>query len=152
MASAEADGTRRLELRFPASREGFARGFEKLRRGLDALPLDPQARRSVELVFEEVVANVIGHGVTPGANTDLSLELSVGDDAVRLTFVDDGVPFDPRERPDPAPPTDLEHAPTGGRGLMLIRRFSSAVEYVRTPEGQNRLTVTVPRVQRAGRR
>jgi hypothetical protein len=35
---------------------------------------------------------------------------------------------------------------------MLIRRFSGGLEYLRTPEGQNRLTVTVPRVQRDGKR
>ena len=46
--------------------------------------------------------------------------------------------------PAPAPAKDLEHADVGGRGLMLIRSVSTAMEYLRTPEGQNRLTVTVP--------
>jgi anti-sigma regulatory factor (Ser/Thr protein kinase) len=55
---------------------------------------------------------------------------------------------DPRARPDPSPPRDLEHAETGGRGLLLIRRVSHALEYSRTPEGQNRLTIAVSREMR----
>jgi len=152
MSSAAADGSRRLQLKLPATPAGFSRGFDELRHGLDGLPLDPRARFGVELVFEEVVANVLRHGSRPNGETRIQLEVALEHDAVRLVFEDDGPPFDPRERPDPAPPTDLEHAPTGGRGLMLIRRFSSGLEYLRTPEGRNRLTVTVPRVQRDGKR
>jgi serine/threonine-protein kinase RsbW/sigma-B regulation protein RsbU (phosphoserine phosphatase) len=144
------DGSRRAELRLEATREEFAGGFEELQRALDAFPLDKRARLSVELVFEEVVANVVRHGTMPNRRTTLSLEVALEDDAVRLTFLDDGVPFDPRERPDPTPPVDLEHAEAGGRGLMLIRSVARAVEYARTPEGRNRLTVTISRDAAAG--
>src|SRR5262249_48961500 len=139
------EGSRRIELRLPATREGFAAGFDELRRGLDSLPLAPRVRLSVELVFEEVVANLVRHGARPDGRTTVSLGLAMTEDSVRLTFVDDGVPFDPRGRPDPSPPRDLEHAETGGRGLLLIRSVSHALEYSSTPEGQNRLTVTVSR-------
>jgi anti-sigma regulatory factor (Ser/Thr protein kinase) len=144
------ESPRRFELTIPATRSGFARGFDELRRGLDTLSLDPRVRFSAELIFEEVVANVLRHGTRPGAETRVSLEVTLEQGSLRLTFLDDGAAFDPRGRPDPAPPTDLEHAETGGRGLMLIRSFSSAVEYQRTPEGQNRLSVLVRAGQRAG--
>ena len=41
-------------------------------------------------------------------------------------FLDDGAAFDPRNRANPPPARDLEHAETGGRGLMLIRSVSTA--------------------------
>ena len=91
---------------------------------------------------------MVRHGARPGGRTTLRLEARVDPGAVTLTFLDDGVAFDPRERSDPALPTDLEHAETGGRGLMLIRSVSTGLEYARTPEGQNRLTVTVSRDER----
>ena len=146
------ESSRRVDLRLAATREGFAAGFDELRRGLDTLPLDPRARLSVELVFEEVVANLVRHGARSEGPTTLSLEVVLRDDSVQLTFLDDGVEFDPRERPDPAPAQDLEHAETGGRGLLLIRSVSEGLEYARTPEGQNRLTVTVSRDATAGAR
>jgi anti-sigma regulatory factor (Ser/Thr protein kinase) len=145
VAGAAPESCRRFELRLAATREGFAAGFEELRRGLDTLGLDARARFSVELVFEEVVANVIRHGARSDGRTVISLEVLLEDDAVRLTFLDDGRAFDPRQVPDPSPAPDLDHAETGGRGLLLIRSVCKNLEYARTPEGQNRLTVTVSR-------
>ena len=150
VAGAAPESCRRFDVRLAATREGFATGFDELRRGLDALPLDARARFSVELVFEEVVSNVVRHGARPDGRTAISVEVVLQDDAVRLTFLDDGGPFDPRQRPDPTPAPDLEHAETGGRGLMLIRSVCSGLEYSRTPEGLNRLTATVSRDATAG--
>jgi anti-sigma regulatory factor (Ser/Thr protein kinase) len=152
VAGAPTETPRRIDLRLAATREGFATGFDELRRGLDTLPLDARARFSVELIFEEVVANLVRHGARSDGRTSLSLELVLRDDAVELTFLDDGVPFDPRERSDPAPARDLEHAEVGGRGLMLVRSVSKELQYARTPEGQNRLTVAVSRDATAGPR
>ena len=148
MAGAAPDSSRRFDLHLAATRDGFAAGFDELRRGLDTLQLDPRARFSVELVFEEVVSNVVRHGARPDGRTAISVEVVLQDDAVRLTFLDDGGPFDPRQRPDPTPAPDLEHAETGGRGLLLIRSVCAGLEYVRTPEGRNRLTVSVSREMR----
>jgi len=150
VAGAPTGSSPRIDLRLAATREGFAAGFDELRRGLDAFPLDARARFSVELIFEEVVANLVRHGARTDGPTHLSLEIVLRDDAVQLTFLDDGVAFDPRTRPDPAPATDLEHAQVGGRGLMLIRSVSKTLEYARTPEGQNRLTVAVSRDATSG--
>jgi anti-sigma regulatory factor (Ser/Thr protein kinase) len=150
VAGAPTESNRRIDLRLAATREAFAAGFDELRRGLDTLPLDARARFSVELIFEEVVANLVRYGTRPEGETTLNLEVLLRDDTVQLTFLDDGVPFDPRERPDPAPARDLEHAQTGGRGLMLIRSVSKTLEYARTPEGQNRLTVAVSRDATSG--
>lgn len=143
MASGPANSNR-FELRLTATRRAFAQAFDELRRGLDAMQLVLGQRLAVELVFEEVVANVLRHGTRPDRETRISLAVALEDRAVRLTFLDDGAGFDPRGRPDPAPPRDLETAEVGGRGLMLIRSVCSGIEYLRTPEGQNRLTVFVP--------
>ena len=152
MAGTAPESCRRIELRLTATREGFAAAFDQLRNALDTLSLSGRPRLSVELIFEEVVANVVRHGARPDGRTTISLELVLQDDAVRLTFLDDGIPFDPRDRPDPAPARDLEHPETGGRGLLLIRSVCKDLEYARTPEGQNRLTVTVSRDATAGAR
>lgn len=152
MAGTAPESCRRIELRLAATREGFAAAFDQLRSALDTLSLSGRPRLSVELIFEEVVANVVRHGARPDGRTTILLELVLQDDAVRMTFLDNGTAFDPRERPDPAPAPDLEHAETGGRGLMLIRSVCKNLEYARTPEGQNRLIVVVPRDAETGAR
>lgn len=135
----------RLEIRFPATHEGFAQAFARLRGALDVQRLDGAARYNTELVFEEIVANIVSHGAADGRRVDVHLTLEPRPDSMILTFEDDGVAFDPRGHPDPAPARSLEEARVGGFGLMLMRRAASALDYVRTLDGRNRLTVKLLR-------
>lgn len=115
------------------------------RHALDAVRLDGATRYNAELVFEEVVANVVGHGAPDGHALEVRFTLEVGPDSITLTFEDNGVPFDPRKRADPPPQKSLEEARIGGYGLMLVRHAVSSLDYLRTAEGHNRLTVRLPR-------
>lgn len=129
-------------MRFSGTLEDFERAFTALRRALDAERMDAAARYNVELVFEEIVANILRYGATDGRGIDVRVTLDLGRDSISLTFDDDGVPFDPRV---PAHPPPRARHGQGGFGLMLVQRAASSLEYLRTPEGRNRLTVTLPR-------
>jgi anti-sigma regulatory factor (Ser/Thr protein kinase) len=137
--------TRRVEIRFPGSHEGFAHGFRRLRHALDGEALNATTRYNTELVFEEIVANIVGHGAREGREPDVRVTLEARPDSIVLIFDDDGVPFDPRGRPDPVKPKSLEQAKVGGFGLMLVRHAASSLEYLRTAEDRNQLTVRVAR-------
>jgi len=136
---------RRLDIRFPGTHAGFARAFARLRGALDGEGLDPAPRYNVELVFEEIVANIVAHGAVDGREQDVRVTLEPSSDSIVLRFEDDGPPFDPRGRSDPVPAQSLGKARVGGFGLMLVRRAASALDYLRTAEGRNRVTVTLPR-------
>jgi serine/threonine-protein kinase RsbW len=135
----------RVEIRFPGSHEGFAQGFSRLRHALDRQALNASTRYNAELVFEEIVANIVGHGARKGREPDVRVTLEAHPDSIVLIFDDDGVPFDPRGLPDPVKAKSLEEAKVGGFGLMLVRHAASALEYLRTAEDRNQLTVRVPR-------
>jgi serine/threonine-protein kinase RsbW len=107
--------------------------------------LDGATRYNAELVFEEVVANVVGHGAPDGHALELRFTLEVRPDFIILTFEDNGVPFDPRGRADPPPQKSLEEARIGGYGLMLVRHAVNSLDYGCTAEGHNRLTVQLSR-------
>src|SRR5579863_2408487 len=139
--------TQRVEIRFPATHDGFAQAFARLRGALDAEQLDDAPRYNAELVFEEIVANIVSHGAVDGREPEVRVTLEPRPDSIVLTFDDDGVPFDPRGRNDPAPARSLEEAKLGGFGLMLVRRAASALDYARTVEGRNRLTVKLSRTR-----
>jgi serine/threonine-protein kinase RsbW len=99
-------------------------------------------------VFEEIVANIVGHGAPDGHALEVRFTLETHPDSIILSFDDNGVPFDPRGLRDPPPQKSLEEARIGGYGLMLVRHAASSLDYVCTAEGHNRLTVKLPR--RAG--
>jgi serine/threonine-protein kinase RsbW len=117
----------------------------RARNALDTVRLDGATRYNAELVFEEVIANVVGHGAPDGHALEVRFTLEVRPDSIILTFDDNGVPFDPRGRADPPPQKSLDEARIGGYGLMLVRRVVSSLDYLRTAEGHNRLTVRLPR-------
>lgn len=142
------DAARRVRLNFPATMSGFEQAFGTLQSELDRDALNPGARYSVELVFEEIVANILRHGAESGgiSGVDVAVDVQVAADAIVMTFDDGGVPFNPVGRPDPRKPASIEDTPIGGLGLMLVRKAATDMRYERTPEQRNRLVVTLPAV------
>ena len=131
---------------FPGTHAGFADGFDWLRQRLDAQELGAAARYNVELVFEEIVANIVNYGAVPGRALQVRVTLQSLATLIVLTFEDNGITFDPCQHTEvPMPANSLEEAQLGGLGLMLVRRAASTLHYERTADGANRLTVTVAR-------
>lgn len=136
-------------MRFSGTLEDFEQAFIELRRALDAQSLATSTRYKVELVFEEIVANILRHGARDGHRLEVQVTLELGPDSIGLTFDDNGVAFDPRT---PAHPPPRSRDGQGGFGLMLVQRVAGSLAYARTPEGRNRLTVTLPRAAAADSR
>jgi anti-sigma regulatory factor (Ser/Thr protein kinase) len=134
----------RVDIRFPGTHAGFAQAFARLQEALDEARLGGGPRFHAELVFEEMVANIINHGAADGRELDVCVTFEPHPDSVVLTFDDDGVPFDPRNRPAPAPCT-LDETRIGGFGLVLVRHAARSLDYQRTASGRNRVTVTLER-------
>ena len=112
---------------------------------LDDHQVAGRPRFHVELVFEEIVTNVIRHGYRDAEACPIDVTLVVGDDAIEMTIEDDGPPFDPLLRPDPVLPKSLEAAPLGGLGILLARKMSRSLHYERTAVGRNRLVAVIER-------
>lgn len=127
----------------PATRAGFAEAFVQFRRALDGHALGDRPRYLTELVFEEIVTNIIRHGYTDGREHGIRVSFSLDGDSIVLCFEDDGVPFDPRQDPSGEGPAPVSQGELGGRGLLLVRKAASRIEYVRTPDERNRVTVTI---------
>jgi serine/threonine-protein kinase RsbW len=126
-------------LRFASRREDFERASAEVRAVLDDAGIRGRARGDAELVFEEVVTNVIRHG----AASHIEVSIASTGDALVLSFEDEGPPFDPLQHPQPVLPKTLDQANAGGLGLFLVRKVSAALRYERTPEARNRLIVTI---------
>ena len=132
-------------LAFPGTREAFERAFIDLRGVLDGHALGQKTQYSCELVFEEIVTNILKHAYADDCERTIELTLDFPDGAVVMRFEDDGVPFDPTQHPQIEPARSILEASTGGRGLSLVRRQARRLEYERTSTERNRLTVTIGR-------
>jgi anti-sigma regulatory factor (Ser/Thr protein kinase) len=104
--------------------------------------LPARTAERLDLCATEVVTNIVMHGYAGGASAEISLQLICQDECVTLAIEDDGIPFDPRQVPEPSPAASLEDAAVGGRGIQLVRRFSDQWQYSRL-DGRNRSTLVI---------
>jgi len=127
-------------LTFPGTRAGFTRAYAEFRCALEERGLAQKARYNCELVFEEVVTNIVKHAYSDDREHDIEVAIDFPDSAIVMRFEDDGVPFDPLRDPPDRQTADTR---VGGRGLTLLRAVASRLDYTRTPNQRNRLIVTV---------
>jgi anti-sigma regulatory factor (Ser/Thr protein kinase) len=130
-------------LSFPATFEAYGRAAAELRRMLEERGVKPRPRHHAELIFEEIVSNIIRHGCTDNPQCVVEVKVALHDNSIVLDFEDNARPFDPRAHDVPALPDSLEEASPGGLGLRLVRKASKRIDYERTAENRNHLTVTI---------
>ncbi len=94
----------------------------------------------VRLALEEVLMNAIKHGNKKDPAKVVRIKYEVAKDKVWVEVEDQGDGFRPQDVPDPTLPENLERP--GGRGVFLIQRFMSQVEY--NPRG-NQVRITKQR-------
>ncbi len=60
--------------------------------------------------------------------------------AVEITFIDNGVPYDPLAKADPDTTLSIEDRPIGGMGIFIVKKSMDAVNF-EYKEGRNILTI-----------
>ena len=121
---------------FPVSNSGIRAAFEFLEAGLNKLGHSGPMLQRLSIMLDELCANMIRHDPKLNAQSDFTIELGEDDDAIVMTVLDPGQPFDPLDH------TVTLGADGGGRGLLLIHSLSTEADYQRI-EDQNRLRIVI---------
>jgi serine/threonine-protein kinase RsbW len=113
---------------------------------LAPLALDELVINRIEVVFEELVGNLVRHG----AVASITVGVLARPHEIELVFEDAGPEFNPLELTTPSRFTTLEEAEIGGLGIPLVRRLSRSVRYERVDDdvddlALNRMVVTISR-------
>jgi anti-sigma regulatory factor (Ser/Thr protein kinase) len=129
---------------------------QEIDRHLKPQSLSPRTQNRLEVIFEELVSNVVRYGMRPGHDQSILVTVAAEAGAIRLTIEDDGLPFDPFSLAEPPAPGSLEDVQIGGLGIPLVRRLAASTAYERDPESNlwaemvgceggpaNRVTVTL---------
>jgi len=132
--------TIRHVFRFPGTLAGYETAARAVRELLDSWSLDRATCYKLELAFEELGTNIVLHDAP---KEDVAVTISRDEQEVALTFEHDGIEFDPRGHPAPVAPASIEDAQIGGLGLVLVRDLAARLDYERTPDRRNRLTVAI---------
>lgn len=93
----------------------------------------------MDVAIDEVFSNIVSYS---GA-TEVTLTIYIMDNpsAIKLTFVDDGKPYNPLEKDDPDVTLSAEERGVGGLGIFIVKKMMDSLEYERNGE-KNQLTLT----------
>ena len=126
---------------FPASRAEATAALQRFSDYLLDLGLSEATRAELQIVFHEVVANILDHGQV-AAESRIRFEAVATLEAMEMTFQDSGQPFDPTKA---TPVDDLVARSRSGQlrgyGIAMIRRMTDGTAYTRTKNGNNCLTL-----------
>lgn len=108
------------------------------------LPIEPLF--TLELVLAEVLNNIVEHAYCNSGKGRVDLSVSVHDDSIHCTVIDQGMPMPggnlpPARRHDPKA-LALQDLPEGSFGWALIRDLTTGLEYRRS-RGKNRLSFRI---------
>jgi serine/threonine-protein kinase RsbW len=130
-------------LSVPGTSQGVQQALDALSALAAAHGISKALSWPVEVSLDEVMANVVGHGLegrgeSATVDVELRLDLGVEPPVCEMMVVDDGPEFDPLSVANPDPTLGVEERPIGGLGLALVRRLMDEVQYERR-DGRNRL-------------
>ena len=93
------------------------------------------------MAADEIVTNISMYAYAPGTG-DFTVNFAFDGEerAAEITFVDEGVPFDPLAKDDPDVTLSAEERQIGGLGIFLVKKTMDDMTY-RREDGKNILTI-----------
>jgi serine/threonine-protein kinase RsbW len=126
----------------PAAMASFIPLREFIMDAAKAAGLGEEQLWKLELVFEEVVVNVIRYAYPADSPGTVSAGYAAGDNAFVVQVRDSGKAFDPLAGDHPDLTLSILDRPIGGLGRFLTRELASRAEYARS-DGHNVLTFSI---------
>ena len=100
-----------------------------------------KTQMQVDIAIDELFGNIAHYAYNPevGAAT-VRVEVSEDPLAVVITFIDNGVPYDPLAKADPDITLSAEEREIGGLGIYMVKRSMDDVSY-EYKDGKNILRI-----------
>ena len=107
---------------------------------LEEIECSMKAQMQIDVVVEELYVNVAHYAYAPGTGPVTIRAEAGADRELTITFIDEGVPYDPLARPDPDITLSIEERPVGGLGIFMVKNTMDDMTY-RREDDRNVLTI-----------
>ena len=102
--------------------------YRSLLIGYDPLKI----RMKIDLAIDELIANVANYAYASGkGEVTVRFAFDEADRMVSITFIDEGVPYDPLKKRDPDVTLSAAERQIGGLGIFLVKKTMDSMEYKR---------------------
>jgi anti-sigma regulatory factor (Ser/Thr protein kinase) len=129
-----------LKLEFKNTLPDLSKALDTALNWLTPFNLPPDASYLTILAMEELATNTINFGYTDNEEHLIGVELNIESDRLVVQYVDDGVYFNPLDVQEPDTSLPVEERPTGGLGILLLRKIADTMTYLRDHE-KNLVTI-----------
>lgn len=108
---------------------------------LEQLDCPVKTQMQVDIAIDELFGNIANYAYNPEVGV-ATVRVEVTEDplAVVITFIDNGVPYDPLAKADPDITLSIEKRDVGGLGIYMVKKTMDDISY-EYKDGQNILRI-----------
>ena len=108
---------------------------------LEALDCPIKAQLQIDIAIDELFGNIAHYAYNPEiGKATVRVEVIEDPLAVTITFIDNGVPYDPLAKADPDTTLSAEEREIGGLGIYMVKKSMDDITY-EYKDGQNILAI-----------
>lgn len=119
-------------IRVRADNQGYEKVMGRIKQRMSEAGCSARTITEMETACSEIYANIDMYAYKDKEEKgDVLVTTDVINGAVRITFTDWGIPFNPLEREDPDPILSFKERRKGGLGIMLVKKICDDISYIR---------------------
>ncbi len=100
-----------------------------------------KAQTQLDIAIDELFSNIARYAYAPDTGTvSIALEITENPKSVKITLIDNGVPYNPLETAEPDITLSAEERKIGGLGIYMVRKTMDEMIY-EYKNGQNILSI-----------
>lgn len=108
---------------------------------LETLDCPMKAQMQIDIAIDELFSNIAHYAYNPEiGKATVRVEVTQDPLAVVITFIDNGVPYDPLANADPDTTLSAEEREVGGLGIYMVKKSMDEITY-EYKYGQNILAI-----------
>ena len=100
-----------------------------------------KAQMQIDIAIDELFSNIAYYAYTPkSGKATVRVEVTENPMAVVITFIDNGIPYDPLTKADPDITKSADEREIGGLGIFMVKKSMDDISY-EYKNGQNILKI-----------
>ena len=129
------------ELTIAATVENLPAVTDFVNEQLEEMDCPMKAQMQIDIAIDELFGNIAHYAYNPDVGP-ATVRVEVLEDplSVIITFIDNGMPFDPLSSEDPDITLPAEARAIGGLGILMVKKSMDEIHY-RYENGSNILTI-----------
>ena len=100
-----------------------------------------KTQMQIDIAIDELFSNIAQYAYTPNTGkATVRVEVTENPMVVVITFIDNGIPYDPLAKADPNVSLPADEREIGGLGIFMVKKSMDDISY-EYKNGQNILTI-----------